>query len=78
MVVFSTHDVTVTWNEIHPGFFVDFARLIGFVVYEYDIDLSKTSNRSTTLWRYIHLNIKIDNVGINVLLPNYILKTQWN
>ena len=76
VVVLSTYDVTVTWHVINPGLFFDSARLIGFVVYQYDISLSKTSNRSTTL--YIHLNIKISNVGIYVFLPNNILNIKRN
>ena len=72
VVVLSTYDVTVTWHVTNPGLFFDSARLIGFVVYQYDISLSKTSNRSTTL------NIKISNVGIYVFLPNNILKIKRN
>ena len=72
VVVLSTYDVTVTWHVTNPGLFFDSARLIGFVVYQYDISLSKTSNRSTTL------NIKISNVGIYVFLPNNISKIKRN
>ena len=72
VVVLSTYDVTVTWHVTNPGLFFDSARLIGFVVYQYDISLSKTSNRSTTL------NIKISNVGIYVFLPNNILNIKRN
>ena len=73
VVVLSTYDVTVTWHVTNPGLFFDSARLIGFVVYQYDISFSKTSNRSTTL------NIKISNVGIYVFLPNNIsnIKRNW-
>ena len=73
MVVFSTHDVTVTWHEINPGLFFDFAHRLCCVWMWY-----KFIKNIESIYNAIHLNIKISNVGIYVFLPNNILKIKRN
>ena len=73
MVVFSTHDVTVTWHEINPGLFIDFVHRLCYVWLWY-----KFIKNIESIYNAIHLNIKISNVGIYVFLPNNILKIKRN